>query len=191
MVEASQRAGVVRNQLTILVDMRGLGLRHLSPSVISVLQKRTKLEESHYPEVCRRYVSAEWGAVLPRHEPLPSQLWLSGCRRQWCRRHLTVRVTPPRLRTVCRALIMNAPRIFPSIFNMFRPFLAEETRKKVWVLASASDLTKFVALDTVPAFMGGACRCEGDADCRSRYESMRTRRLLTCFVAVMRRRVLG
>ena len=29
-----------------------------------------------------------------------------------------------------RVLILNAPKIFPTIFNMFRPFLAEETRNK-------------------------------------------------------------
>ena len=54
MLAASQRAGVYRGQLTVIVDMKHLGIRHLTPSVISVLQKRTKLEESHYPEVCRR-----------------------------------------------------------------------------------------------------------------------------------------
>jgi hypothetical protein len=54
MQEASRRAGKQRMSMTVLVDMGGISVRHLTPSVISTLQKRTKLEEAHYPEVCRR-----------------------------------------------------------------------------------------------------------------------------------------
>ncbi len=52
MREASVGAGTDRHQLTVIIDL--IGRVHISPSVLSLLKTRARLEEDHYPEVVRR-----------------------------------------------------------------------------------------------------------------------------------------
>lgn len=43
-----------RHKMTCIIDLNGIGLRHLNKDTLSVLHKRTRLEEEHYPEVVKR-----------------------------------------------------------------------------------------------------------------------------------------
>lgn len=46
--------GKDRHKMTVIVDLRGYNMRLASPSTLAVLNKRTRLEEDHYPEVVKR-----------------------------------------------------------------------------------------------------------------------------------------
>jgi high-affinity Fe2+/Pb2+ permease len=52
--ENSANRGHALDSFTVLADLQGASVRHLAPAVISIAQKRTKLEEAHYPEVAKR-----------------------------------------------------------------------------------------------------------------------------------------
>ncbi|TGZ64022.1 hypothetical protein CRM22_006567 [Opisthorchis felineus] len=49
--EATARAGKEIDQLTVIMDMQGLGLKHLSPSWLSLVGEAVTVIESNYPEV--------------------------------------------------------------------------------------------------------------------------------------------
>ena len=41
--------------MTVIADLAGASVRHMAPGVISTAQKRTRLEEDHYPETAKKY----------------------------------------------------------------------------------------------------------------------------------------
>jgi hypothetical protein len=64
-----------------------------------------------------------------------------------------------------RIIFVNVPQIFPVAYNLLKPFIDEETRKKIIVLGN--DLTqvqKYISPDQLPEAYGGT-RCEPDPYC--------------------------
>ncbi|XP_033747667.1 SEC14-like protein 2 isoform X2 [Pecten maximus] len=62
---------------------------------------------------------------------------------------------PERLKFI---FIINAPKIFPVIWKLVRPFVAEETRKKIKVFGTANykdTLLEYIDADQLPAAYGG------------------------------------
>ncbi|XP_052073554.1 SEC14-like protein 2 [Mytilus californianus] len=69
------------------------------------------------------------------------------------------------------AFVINAPRIFPVIFHLVKPFLAEETAKKIHIFGSnyKEELYKYIDKDQLPSHWGGTCvDPDGDPKCRSK-----------------------
>jgi hypothetical protein len=69
-----------------------------------------------------------------------------------------------------RAVLINVPYVFGAIWSLVKLALSSRTRAKVAVCGAADARTgdvakcpfaKHLALDTVPSFIGGACRCKG------------------------------
>jgi hypothetical protein len=66
-----------RHKMTVVVDLGGLSLRHCSTATLSVLKRRTRLEEDHYPEVVRRVIlintpsmfASVWGIIKRFMDP--------------------------------------------------------------------------------------------------------------------------
>ncbi|KAB5543408.1 hypothetical protein PHYPO_G00078780 [Pangasianodon hypophthalmus] len=56
-----------------------------------------------------------------------------------------------------RVLIIKAPKIFPIAYNLIKPFLCEETRRKIVIIGSnwKEVLQKYVAPDQLPVVYGG------------------------------------
>ncbi|KAK2170799.1 hypothetical protein NP493_1141g00043 [Ridgeia piscesae] len=66
--------------------------------------------------------------------------------------------------------VINAPSVFAIMFTILRPFLSEETKRKVHILGRnwKEVLLRAVDKDQLPAYWGGdAVDPEGDAHCRS------------------------
>ncbi|XP_064612901.1 SEC14-like protein 2 isoform X1 [Liolophura sinensis] len=67
--------------------------------------------------------------------------------------------------------VINAPTIFPVVYNIVKPFLNEGTAKKVHVLGSnyKDVLKKYIDADQLPIHWGGtACDDNGDPKCSSK-----------------------
>ncbi|CAL1534398.1 unnamed protein product [Lymnaea stagnalis] len=65
----------------------------------------------------------------------------------------------------------SAPKIFPLAYNLLRPFLSEETHRKVTVCGSnyKETLLQFIDADQLPAHWGGTCvDPDGDRRCPSK-----------------------
>ena len=69
--------------------------------------------------------------------------------------------------------IVNAPMLFSGIWSMIKIWLDEKTRNKITIIGSSykEELLKFVnsiiiviskvAIENLPDFLGGNCKCEG------------------------------
>lgn len=63
--------------------------------------------------------------------------------------------------------IINCPLLFRGAYSMFKPFINEETRKKIHIRGSSFDdmFEKYVDKDNVPKIIGGNCECPGEDGC--------------------------
>lgn len=52
--------------------MQGMSIRHMSPAIYSLMQKRTRLELDNYPETAKRWVTHS--ETMPRLVALASYL---------------------------------------------------------------------------------------------------------------------
>jgi hypothetical protein len=67
----SARAGADRHKMSVIVDIKGFSMRHMSSATLNVLKKRVRLEEDNYPEVVKRVFlvnvpaafAATWGII--------------------------------------------------------------------------------------------------------------------------------
>ena len=59
MQRLSEEAGEYKVGLTVISDAQGLSLKHFSSAAIATAQKRTRLEEDHYPESAKRCVRSK------------------------------------------------------------------------------------------------------------------------------------
>ncbi|KAM8817106.1 SEC14-like protein 4 [Rhynchonycteris naso] len=59
--------------------------------------------------------------------------------------------------TLKNLIVVRAPKLFPVAFNLVKPFMSEETRKKVVILGGnwKQELSKFISPDQVPMEFGG------------------------------------
>ena len=61
-------------------------------------------------------------------------------------------------------LICNAPWLFAQLYKLIAPLLPQRTREKIKIFSSSDgagflkELEKHVALDQVPAFLGGVAK---------------------------------
>ncbi|KAF6278465.1 hypothetical protein mRhiFer1_014990 [Rhinolophus ferrumequinum] len=73
--------------------------------------------------------------------------------------------------TLKRLFVIKAPKLFPVAYNLVKPFLSEETRKKIMVLGGnwKEVLLKYVSPDQVPMEYGGTMTDpDGDPKCKSK-----------------------
>eukprot|EP00057_Strongylocentrotus_purpuratus_P021732 XP_011676206.1 PREDICTED: SEC14-like protein 3 [Strongylocentrotus purpuratus] len=71
---------------------------------------------------------------------------------------------------IYRLYVVQAPKIFPIAFSLIKPFLREDTRKKIQVLGNnwKEVLTKQIDLDQLPAHWGGTkTDPDGDTKCET------------------------
>ena len=64
--------------------------------------------------------------------------------------------------TMCRLLIVRAPRVFPVLWTLVSPFIDENTSRKFLIYGgkdyqSSSGLTGYVDRKFIPDFLGGDC----------------------------------
>ncbi|XP_008571213.1 PREDICTED: SEC14-like protein 4 [Galeopterus variegatus] len=59
--------------------------------------------------------------------------------------------------TLKNLIIIRAPKLFPVAFNLVKPFMSEETRRKMVILGDnwKQELTKFISPDQLPVEFGG------------------------------------
>lgn len=73
--------------------------------------------------------------------------------------------------TLKRLFVIKAPKLFPVAYNLVKPFLSEETRRKIMVLGGnwKEVLLKYVSPDQVPVEYGGTMTDpDGDPKCKSK-----------------------
>ncbi|XP_062870896.1 SEC14-like protein 2 [Trichomycterus rosablanca] len=69
-----------------------------------------------------------------------------------------------------RVLVIKAPKIFPIAYNLIKPFMCEETRRKIIVVGSnwKEVLQKYIAPDQLPMVYGGTLTDKnGDPYCKT------------------------
>ncbi|XP_019622039.1 PREDICTED: SEC14-like protein 2 [Branchiostoma belcheri] len=73
--------------------------------------------------------------------------------------------------TLKAAMIIRAPRVFPVLYSLVRPFLSEDTKSKLYVCGSKLKELLLQKIDAhyLPAYWGGtATDPDGDPKCRSK-----------------------
>jgi len=62
-----------------------------------------------------------------------------------------------------KMFIINCPSIFPMFWRIIKNFVDKNTRAKIHILGKdfLGELTKVVAPENIPDFLGGSCRCPG------------------------------
>uniref|UniRef100_A0A2K5ZEZ9 SEC14 like lipid binding 2 n=1 Tax=Mandrillus leucophaeus TaxID=9568 RepID=A0A2K5ZEZ9_MANLE len=73
--------------------------------------------------------------------------------------------------TLKRLFVVKAPKLFPVAYNLIKPFLSEDTRKKIMVLGAnwKEVLLKHISPDQVPVEYGGTMTDpDGNPKCRSK-----------------------
>ncbi|XP_036679303.1 SEC14-like protein 2 isoform X6 [Balaenoptera musculus] len=73
--------------------------------------------------------------------------------------------------TLKRLFVIKAPKLFPVAYNLIKPFLSEDTRKKIMVLGAnwKEVLLKHVSPDQLPVEYGGTMTDpDGDPKCKSK-----------------------
>jgi len=62
--------------------------------------------------------------------------------------------------------IINCPLMFRAAYKMFKPFINENSRKKIHIRGgSFNDLFDRIDKENVPKFLGGDCECPGEDGC--------------------------
>jgi hypothetical protein len=103
-----------------VVDLTGLGLRHVYTPAIRAMKKVVDQSENNYPDRLKR------------------------------------------------AFIINAPSLFPRIWNLVKNFFDPGTRDKISILGADyyPELAKYIPEENIPAFLGGKSVVDGDIYCR-------------------------
>uniref|UniRef100_A0A2K6K7T0 SEC14 like lipid binding 2 n=1 Tax=Rhinopithecus bieti TaxID=61621 RepID=A0A2K6K7T0_RHIBE len=73
--------------------------------------------------------------------------------------------------TLKRLFVVKAPKLFPVAYNLIKPFLSEDTRKKIMVLGAnwKEVLLKHISPDQVPVEYGGTMTDpDGNPKCKSK-----------------------
>ncbi|XP_046497235.1 SEC14-like protein 2 isoform X7 [Equus quagga] len=73
--------------------------------------------------------------------------------------------------TLKRLFVVKAPKLFPVAYNLIKPFLSEDTRKKIMVLGAnwKEVLLKYVSPDQLPVEYGGTMTDpDGNPKCKSK-----------------------
>jgi hypothetical protein len=162
--ENSANRGHALDSFTVLADLQGASVRHLAPAVISIAQKRTKLEEAHYPEVAKRYGCGLRVEIETGPRPLFSFPFVQ-------------RVYHSRTPRVCGNLQLdqaNACGRDPGKGDLSRLQLVSNfpalISSQIFVLAGdyQETLRKYISPEQIPRMFGGACDCH-DAECRGKW----------------------
>ncbi|XP_069070736.1 SEC14-like protein 2 isoform X1 [Pleurodeles waltl] len=70
-----------------------------------------------------------------------------------------------------RLFIIKAPKLFPVAYNLIKPFLSDDTRKKIIVLGDnwKEALVKYITPENLPVYYGGSrTDPDGDPKCKSK-----------------------
>ncbi|XP_036132266.1 SEC14-like protein 4 [Molossus molossus] len=73
--------------------------------------------------------------------------------------------------TLKNLIIIRAPKLFPVAFNLVKPFMSEETRKKIVILGAnwKQEMLKFISPDQLPMEFGGTMTDpDGNPKCLSK-----------------------
>ena len=107
--------------MTVIMDLGGLGLKHLYSPAIQCLRKIAHQAEGNYPERLKR------------------------------------------------CFIVNAPSVFPRIWNLVKNFFDPRTQKKIYILGADyyTELVKFIPEENIPAYLGGKSTIDGDPYCKA------------------------
>ncbi|XP_052269922.1 SEC14-like protein 2 isoform X1 [Dreissena polymorpha] len=107
--EESAKTGKMLDQITVIYDLRNIGVKHMWKPGVDMYLAIVDAAESKYPEVLKR------------------------------------------------VFVINSPKFFPLIWSVVRPFLHENTAKKVLVLSGnyKEELLKEIDADQLPACYGG------------------------------------
>jgi len=65
--------------------------------------------------------------------------------------------------TLGAMFIVNVPSFFSILYNVAKPLIPPETKRKIHVLTSKNvkaELLKFIDSDQLPGFLGGDCVCD-------------------------------
>ncbi|XP_069475412.1 SEC14-like protein 2 [Ambystoma mexicanum] len=119
----SEKLGKKVEDVVMIYDLEGLGLRHLWKPAIETYGEVITMFEDNYPESLKRL------------------------------------------------FIIKAPKLFPVAYNLIKPFLSEDTRKKIIVLGDnwKEALVKYIAPENLPVYYGGSLTDpDGDAKCKSK-----------------------
>jgi len=117
----SEKLGKEIKQITVLVDLEGLGLKHMWKPGVRAFNTITTMFEDDYPDLMKQ------------------------------------------------ALVVNAPRIFPVLFALVKPFLGEETKRKIKIFGGSwkRDLLKYIDVQQLPVHYGGTkFGKDGDTLCK-------------------------
>ncbi|XP_077996036.1 SEC14-like protein 2 [Glandiceps talaboti] len=121
--EMSKKYGHRVEGMVMIMDLEGLGTKHLWKPGVDLFNKFVTLFQDNYPETAK--------AIF----------------------------------------VVRAPRIFPAIFSLIKPFLDERTRKKIHVLGKnfKEYLNKYIAPENLPVHWGGTMTDPetGDPKCPS------------------------
>lgn len=115
------RQGRLVERGTVIMDLGGLGMKHLYTPAIQALRKVAAQGEANYPERLKR------------------------------------------------CFIINAPSIFPRMWNLVKNFFDPRTQKKIFILGSDyySELVKYIPEENIPAYLGGKSTIDGDIYCKA------------------------
>jgi len=107
--------------MTVIMDLGGLGLKHLYSPAIQCFRNIARQGEDNYPERLKR------------------------------------------------CFIVNAPSVFPRVWNLVKNFFDPRTQKKIVILGADcfSELVKFIPEENIPAYLGGKSTIDGDPYCKA------------------------
>ncbi|CAH1802360.1 unnamed protein product, partial [Owenia fusiformis] len=147
MAEQSQKLGKKIDKLLIVFDLEKLGIQHLWRPGLEIFNGVLEIFESRYPETTKNIILFN-GIELAQA--------------------LFVILEDFYPETLKYCLICNAPRIFPVIYNLVKPFLSENSRKRIRILGSnyQEELQKLIDKSEIPQCWGGTkVGPEGDPRC--------------------------
>jgi len=119
--ENSDKFGHPVEQVIYIMDLKGIGTKHLWVNGLEVFQEIARLVETHTPEI------------------------------------------------VYRVYVLNAPALFPTIYQLIKPVIDERTANKVHIFSDhgwKEALLEIIDPDQLPEYYGGTVRGpDGDPKC--------------------------
>jgi hypothetical protein len=145
----TERQGRLVERITVIVDLSGLGMKHLSTPAIQTLRKIAAFGEGSPSSFFFFFIE-----LLCFLNLLLFYYYYQTAN------------YPERLK---RCFIINGPSIFPRIWNLVKNFFDPRTQKKIFILGANyyEELVKYIPEDNIPAYLGGKSTIDGDIYCKA------------------------